>query len=65
MQGGRKRRGKKSGKGDHKPVARKSRKLQTDAQDSEYRSLLERVESRSDAAEVKKIAARIERENPE
>jgi len=38
--------------------------LNKPAQDSEYRNLLNRVESRKDAAKIKKIAARIDRENP-
>jgi len=32
------------------------------AQESEYRNLLKRVESRKDAAQIKKIAARLESE---
>jgi len=60
-----KRSGRGNGKKDPKPAAWSSTKLQSQAQESEYRNLLSRIERHKDAAEIKKIAARIERENPE
>ena len=48
-----------------KPVngLKKPDRGESQAQESEYRDLLHRIESRKDAATIKKIAARIEREN--
>jgi hypothetical protein len=45
-----------------KPATRRREARDGQAQDSEYRNLLKRVERRKDAAQIKKIAARLESE---
>jgi hypothetical protein len=57
-----KRKNPRKGAGDQ--TSGRARRRTDSAQDSEYANLLNRVERSKDSAEIKKIAARIERENP-
>ena len=61
MKDGRKSR-KNSRKGTNRKPAARRETQNGQAQDSEYRNLLKRVEGRKDAAQIKKIAARLESE---